>query len=60
MSEPLLSVPDISTKLGVPPATIYQWRYLGKGPRGIRVGRHLRFRQADLDKWIEEQADPIS
>lgn len=28
--------------------TIHQWRYMQKGPRGFRVGRHLRFRPADV------------
>ncbi|MCH7586030.1 MAG: helix-turn-helix domain-containing protein, partial [Acidobacteria bacterium] len=38
-------------------ATIYTWRYLGTGPPGFRVGRHLRYRQSDLERWITKQLD---
>lgn len=47
----------VAEYLDIPVQTIYQWRTKGSGPRGIRVGRHLRFRQEDLDAWIESQAD---
>lgn len=39
--------------LGVPVKTLYQWRYKGVGPAGMRVGRHLRYRAADLELWID-------
>ena len=47
----------LSAYLGIPVASIYRWRYLGQGPRGIRVGRHVRFRLADVERWLDEQAD---
>ncbi len=53
----LLSPQFVSEYLGVPVATIYQWRTKGIGPRAIRVGRHLRFRREDLNAWIDQQAD---
>ena len=51
----LLSVQDLADYLGVPVATIYTWRYHRKGPPGFRVGRHLRFRQSDVEAWISDQ-----
>ncbi|MFC5822286.1 helix-turn-helix transcriptional regulator [Nonomuraea insulae] len=42
--------------LGVPPATLYQWRYQGNGPKGHRVGRHVRYFPADVAAWVREQA----
>jgi excisionase family DNA binding protein len=53
----LLSVDDVASLLGVPPATLYAWRYRGLGPRGLRVGRHLRYRRSDLDAWIQQQLE---
>jgi len=58
MSSPLITPEDLATELGVPRATISQWRWKGGGPRGVRVGKHLRFRREDVDAWIEQQADP--
>lgn len=51
----LLSVEDLAAYLGVPLATIYAWRYRRQGPPGFRVGRHLRFREKDIEVWIADQ-----
>jgi len=51
----LLSVEDLAAYLGVPLATIYAWRYRRQGPPGFRVGRHLRFREKDIEEWISNQ-----
>lgn len=50
--DPLLSVEDLAEYLGVPVATIYDWRVDGKGPCGIRVGRHVKFTTTDVLAWI--------
>ena len=47
----LLTPVELSEQLGVPIGTLYGWRTRGEGPRGIRVGRHLRYRQSDVDRW---------
>ncbi|MEU3241321.1 MULTISPECIES: helix-turn-helix domain-containing protein [Streptomyces] len=33
--------------------TVYQWRRKGTGPRGFRVGRHLRYDPADVQSWVQ-------
>ena len=43
--------------LSVPADTIYRWRYMGTGPRGIKVGRHVRFRAEDVESWLDEKAN---
>lgn len=53
----LLTVPELADYLVVSAATIYQWRYLGKGPPGFRIGRHVRFRRSDVDEWIEGRVE---
>ena len=53
----LLSPDDLASYLGVPLKTVYNWRTEGKGPRGIKVGRHVRFRMNDVQAWLEENAD---
>jgi hypothetical protein len=46
--EPLWTVEQVSAYLGVPVATLHQWRYRRTGPRAARVGRHLRYDPADV------------
>lgn len=55
--DPLLSIEDLAEYLGVPVTTIYDWRVDGKGPCGIRVGRHVKFIQRDVLAWIEAQRE---
>ncbi|GHF03044.1 hypothetical protein GCM10018772_29820 [Streptomyces fumanus] len=35
--------------------TVYQWRRKGTGPRGFRIGQHLRFDPDDVRAWVESQ-----
>lgn len=54
--EKMLSVEELAELMGVPPGTIYAWNYTGSGPPMIKVGRHARYRPADVDRWLEEKA----
>jgi predicted DNA-binding transcriptional regulator AlpA len=55
----LLHPIDVAELLGVPVATLANWRSLGKGPPFLRVGRHVRYRAGDVDGWIAAQVrDP--
>ena len=53
----LLSIRELGEYLGVPVATIYRWRYTRDGPVGYRVGRHVRYRISDVERWLETQRD---
>jgi excisionase family DNA binding protein len=52
---PLTTI-ELADYLQVPVATVYQWSSRGIGPRQIRVGRHLRFRMADVQAWLDARA----
>lgn len=56
-SDRLLSAQEVAQFLGVPLATLYQWRTKGTAPRAVKVGRHIRFRQEDLNAWCESNSD---
>lgn len=51
----LLDPRQLADYLKVPVATIYAWRHRGTGPQGFRVGRHLRYRESDIEKWLIDQ-----
>lgn len=53
---PLGTADEVSEYLGVPIDTLYVWRHRSKGPRSSKVGRHLRYRWEDVDKWLDDQA----
>jgi len=52
----LLTPNEVAEALQIPPATLPQWRYLGRGPKYVKVGRHVRYRTVDLERWIDEQS----
>lgn len=54
--ERLLTPDEVADTLQVPAATLPQWRYLGRGPKYIKVGRHVRYRVVDLERWLDEQS----
>ena len=51
----LIDTRQLSENLQIPPRTLDQWAYRGKGPAFIRVGRHRRYRQADVEAWLDSQ-----
>lgn len=61
MNRPLpdryLTPVDLADLLGVPIETVYQWRRKDTGPRGFRVGRHLRFDPEDVRTWVATLMD---
>lgn len=50
---PFLSPVELANYLGVPVQSVYAWRHAGGGPPGAKVGRHVRYRLADVDAWVE-------
>jgi excisionase family DNA binding protein len=51
------STEGLARYLGVPTATVKRWRYMRTGPPGIRVGKYIRYRRADVEQWLDSQAD---
>ena len=48
----VLTLSQLATQLGVSVQTLYDLRSQGRGPRGFRVGRELRFRVSEVDAWL--------
>ena len=50
--EQVLTLSELCAHLHVPAQTIYDLRSQGRGPRGFRVGRELRFRISEVEAWL--------
>ncbi|MEU6845944.1 helix-turn-helix domain-containing protein [Streptomyces sp. NPDC046716] len=57
LPERYLTPVDLADLLGVPIETVYQWRRKRTGPRGFRVGRHIRFDPEDVRAWVQAQME---
>ncbi len=51
---PVLTLSQLAAQLGVTVQTLYDLRSQGRGPRGFRVGRELRFRVSEVDSWLAQ------
>lgn len=48
---------DVARKFGVPESTVRYWVHMRQGPPSYKLGRHRRFRRADVDKWAEDRVE---
>lgn len=48
----VLTLSQLAAHLCVSAQTLYDLRSKGRGPRGFRVGRELRFRTSEVDDWL--------
>lgn len=51
----LWGVPEVAEFLGVPVATIHQWRNKREGPPAMRIGKYLRFDPERVRMWASQQ-----
>lgn len=53
-TETLLSPVQLAEYLALPVKTLYRWRSIGEGPRGLKIGKHVRYRPSDVEAWLED------
>ena len=51
----LMTLAELCDELGISESTAYYWRQIGKGPKGARIGKNLRYRRSDVNAWLDEQ-----
>lgn len=43
---------QLAAELQIPVRTLSQWRYRKVGPPYSKLGRHVRYLRADVDRWV--------
>lgn len=56
MQQPLWTTQQTAEHLQMPVATLYRWRQTNYGPPAVRIGKHLRYRPADVEAFIDRQS----
>lgn len=51
-TEPAMTLSELAAHLSVSTQALYDLRSKGRGPRGFRVGRELRFRISEINAWL--------
>ncbi|MFD8008150.1 helix-turn-helix transcriptional regulator [Streptomyces mirabilis] len=47
-------IQEASRKTGLSVKTLYNYRYLGRGPQPVPIGRKLAYREAEIDAFAAE------
>ena len=55
--ERLLTIQEAAERLGVKPNTLYLWVSQKRIPHR-KIGRLVRFRECDLEEFVEQQRQP--
>lgn len=51
----LMTLTELCEHLGISDSTAYYWRQIGKGPKGARIGKNLRYRRREVQLWVDKQ-----
>ena len=51
----MITTKELAELIGVPVATLNNWRSIGRGPRSFRFGRAVKYLVVDVAAWIERQ-----
>jgi excisionase family DNA binding protein len=58
VTAPLLTARGVADLLGVSTETVLRWSRWGSLPKFFQTGGAIRFRQDDLDAWLEGRRRP--
>lgn len=51
----LMTPAEVAVEFRLDRETCYSWRRRGFGPASFKVGRHVRYRRADVLAWLAAQ-----
>ena len=49
-----LTTEELAEVTRSPKGTVGYWRHIGYGPKGIKVGKRVLYRRADVEAWLEQ------
>ena len=47
------TVNEVAAKLQLSKATLNRWRVTGEGPKFLKLGGAIRYRETDVNDWLE-------
>jgi excisionase family DNA binding protein len=53
LAQMLLTETEVAKQLRVSLAALRKWRVLNRGPQFLKVGSLVRYRQADINQWLD-------
>lgn len=53
-----MSPQELADWLGVPVKSVYVWNQARTGPRGTKIGKHVRYSRQSVAAWLAAQEAP--
>ena len=53
MNERLLNIKDVAARMGLSTRAVWNYRDVGFLPEAVKVGGAVRWREKDIDGWIQ-------
>lgn len=53
----LITTKELAELVRTSEETVRYWRHIGKGPRGIKVGRRVLYQRSEIERWLNELAE---
>jgi predicted site-specific integrase-resolvase len=59
LTERLMDSATVARGLGIEIATLAAWRRKGYGPNWYRIGKKIKYAEADIRSWMKSQAGRV-
>lgn len=46
---------EVAERYRTAPGTVRYWRHAGKGPKGVKIGTRVLYRESELRRWESER-----
>ena len=56
-ADELMTLEEVAAYLKLPVATLRKWRATGYGPPGFRLGKWVRYRRSQVERFIRDQEE---
>lgn len=53
--DPTYDEDEVAARFRISVKTVQKWRQTNRGPRYVKVGRLVRYRESDIQAWLNEQ-----
>lgn len=50
-----LTTAEVAERYRTSPSTVRYWRHAGIGPRGVKIGARVLYRESELIRWERER-----
>ncbi|WP_336208230.1 helix-turn-helix transcriptional regulator [Nonomuraea sp. LPB2021202275-12-8] len=53
--DPYRTTAEVADRYRTSPGTVRYWRHAGIGPRGVKIGTKVLYRESELRRWEQQR-----